>query len=262
MEIISFDISGKFAHFRKFYATNTALTFSIPPRTTIMGMLAGITGKQKGTYHKEFSSENLRIGIAVKSSLKKSFHRLNFLKVENPKRKDNLEFRGVGNRIQTPFEVVSGLNIKRDFVKYRIFISSIKGIEKPFNEIKNHLLEGRQIYNLTLGTANFSASISNVTLFQRNEITLTKANGETIEMNSAVIVTEDKQLDFDLLGVDTIYIEESLMPADFMENNNRELSKMNRVLFTTSNIPLKLKLTGQYFQLCKDDVIQNIQFLE
>jgi len=35
MEILSFDIVGKFAHFKKYYANNTALSFSIPPRTTI-----------------------------------------------------------------------------------------------------------------------------------------------------------------------------------------------------------------------------------
>lgn len=30
MDILAFDISGKFAHFRKFFANNTALTYSIP----------------------------------------------------------------------------------------------------------------------------------------------------------------------------------------------------------------------------------------
>ena len=118
MEIISFDIHGKFAHFRKYYSNNTALSFSIPPRTTVMGILAAILGYSRDTYYEDFSSDKIRIGLNVCSLLKKSFHRLNFLRITGLN-----DFRGKGGRVQTPFEVVSAINISEDEVKYRIFIS-------------------------------------------------------------------------------------------------------------------------------------------
>ena len=71
MEIIQFDISGKFAHFRKYYANNTALTYSLPPRTTVMGILAAILGRSRDSYYEEFSSDKILIGIAIKTPIKK-----------------------------------------------------------------------------------------------------------------------------------------------------------------------------------------------
>jgi CRISPR-associated protein Cas5h len=58
MEIISFDVGGKMAHFRKYYANNTALSYTVPPRTTLMGLLAAILGRGRDTYYKEMASDN------------------------------------------------------------------------------------------------------------------------------------------------------------------------------------------------------------
>ena len=44
MQVLTFDLVGKMAHFRKYYANNTAMSFSVPPRTTLMGVLAAILG--------------------------------------------------------------------------------------------------------------------------------------------------------------------------------------------------------------------------
>jgi CRISPR-associated protein Cas5h len=99
MEILQFDISGKFAHFRKYYANNTALSYSIPPRTTIMGVLAAILGKPRDSYYEEFSSKNIRIGISLKVPVKKNFHRLNFLSIKSlgdMSKSFESDFRNVG----------------------------------------------------------------------------------------------------------------------------------------------------------------------
>ena len=57
-------------------------------------------------------------------------------------------------------------------------------------------------------------------------------------------------------------IEEELLPADFKANKDREVVKMNRVLFTTGGIPLNVKLTGEVYVLKNNDKEQIIQFLE
>jgi len=121
MDVISFDIAGKLAHFRKFFSNNTALSFSIPPRTTIMGILAAICGMPKDSYYELFSSENIDIGIASLTKTKKIIHRVNFLRVLGPG-----DFKGRQGRIQTPFEVVSGHDIKNADVMFRFLLHESK----------------------------------------------------------------------------------------------------------------------------------------
>jgi CRISPR-associated protein Cas5h len=156
MEVISFDISGKIAHFRKYYSNNTALSFSIPPRTTIIGMLAAICGMPKDSYYELFSSGNIDIGITSLSKTKKTIHRLNLMRVLGPS-----DFRGCKGRIQTPFEIVTGENIKDSTITYRIFLRPLNIPMEDFSRLKELIRIKGNSFALTLGTASFNASLSN-----------------------------------------------------------------------------------------------------
>lgn len=264
MEIIQFDISGKFAHFRKYYANNTAMTYSLPPRTTIIGILAAILGKPRDSYYEDFSSDKIRIGIAIKTPIKKTFHRLNFLSVKslgNFRTSFESDFRGMaGNPIQTPFEVVTGLNLQKDDVKYRIFVSYFDKGSNVFQALKEALITQHHTYNISLGTANFSASLGNVTLYEDSQISEIISNAEElVDIHSAVNSDVVNEIIFEKDSELMSFIEEELLPADFVSNYNRELSKMNRVLYTTAGISLKIKLSGTYYTL---DCTQTIQFLD
>lgn len=256
MEILSFDIEGKFAHFRKYFANNTAFTFGLPPRTTIIGVIAGAMGLKKDSYYSNFNSKNLKIGISILSPLKKSFHRLNFLKIEN-----DSDFRGRQKHIQTPFEVVSGIDQRKDLVRYRIFISSTNYKPEIYNQIKKVFISGSFVYNPTLGTANFTAQISNVKIW--NKVDVIHVENEKISLNSAGISDNISEISFEK-NDDFRFsmIEEELMPADFKANNDREVIKMNRVLFTTGGVPLNVKFTGTVYVLHDGEEKQIIQFLE
>jgi len=116
MEILSFKISGKMAHFRKYYANNTAFSFCIPPRTTLMGIVAAAMGWSKDSYYEDLASENIQFGIRVLRPLKKSFHRLNFLSIKSTgdiAKNWSSDFRGEGGRIQTPFQVVTAWDLAK-----------------------------------------------------------------------------------------------------------------------------------------------------
>lgn len=258
MEILSFDIKGKFAHFRKYYANNTAMSFSIPPRTTIMGIIAGAMGMEKEAYHLNLDSEKIRIGINVLSEIKKSFQRLNFLKIKSVS-----DFRGKKGHIQTPFEIVSGINPKSDFVEYRIFISPKNEGEEIFERIKKTFLQKSFIYAPSLGIANFISQLYNIQLYSENSIDYFELTKEKIDLDSACISDKVEEIFFEKSD-EYMYnlIEEELMPADFISNYDRELSKMNRVLFTTANIPLSVRISGQVIKLNNNPDTQLIQFLD
>ncbi len=255
MEIISLDIGGKFAHFRKYYANNTALSYTIPPRTTMMGMLAAILGRERDSYYEELASEKIKLGVRILSPLKKTFHRLNLLSI-----KSSDDFTRKGGRIQTPFEIVTGHALPTDWVVYRIFVGCTEEGKAVFEELKNSLLNRTQKFNLTLGAANFTASILKVQVFENQS---SKTSSDWIPIHAAVPSNMVLGLDFekDVNGAMN-FLEEELLPADFVGNQNREVKKMVRAVYSTRNLPFTVKLSVPFYSLLSENEIQNIVFLD
>lgn len=46
-DFVVFDVTAEYAHFRRPYAITTALTFPIPTRTALCGLVGAITGLPK-----------------------------------------------------------------------------------------------------------------------------------------------------------------------------------------------------------------------
>ncbi|MCB0737850.1 MAG: hypothetical protein KDC92_10085, partial [Bacteroidetes bacterium] len=207
-------------------------------------------------YYQDYQYEHIKIGVRVLSNLKKSFHRLNLLKLIS---KDG--FRGSGGRVQTPFEVITGNDLKSDSVKYRIYIA--KGDDAQLYEsLKSTLFSNERHYNISLGIAGFSAFISNV---QTTNALERKVINEWVTMHSACNSEQVGEIDFDENALFNFnHIEEELLPADFIGGEKgREIRGMNRVLFATIDQPFKAVINGTYCQLQNGDTNEeNIQFLE
>ena len=264
MEVLCFKISGKLAHFRKYYANNTAFSFTIPPRTTLMGMVAAVMGLERDSYYELFASENIHFGVRVLTPLKKSFHRLNFLSIKtlgDLSKKMSSDFRGEGGRIQTPFEVVSGWDLRKDEVVYQIFISPTGQGVKIFENIKNHFLNAYPVFNVTLGVANFGASIHDVFLGEaiiNRELT----SDSYCIVHSAIPTNHVKDLKFDKEDFGSYnFVEEDMLPGDYVANT-REVRKMNRLLFSTSANPLRVKLNTPAIKLNLPEGEISFQFMD
>ncbi|GAB3945405.1 type I-B CRISPR-associated protein Cas5b [Spirosoma harenae] len=65
--ILIFDIWGDYAHFKKIYATTTALSYAIPPKTALYGYLGAILGLSKidSDYLNHFANKQCLIGLSV-----------------------------------------------------------------------------------------------------------------------------------------------------------------------------------------------------
>jgi len=259
MKIICFDLAGKFAHFRKYYANNTALSFTLPPRTAVMGMLAAMLGRPRDSYYREFSSSHLRVGLRILTPLKKTFHRVNHLKVENAS-----DFQGAKGHTQTPFEVVTGMDIRTDFVCYRLYLSAVSDSDTAratLEKIEKNLHEKSRTYPLSLGTANFTAQIQDFRIFTENDFQERPAPMDFMSLHSAIF--SERVVAIDTRSNSKLLAEEELLPADFVDNYNRELSRMHRLFFAIDGQPLPLKITGNYFELCKvGEEPENIVFLD
>ena len=265
MEILSFKISGKMAHFRKYYANNTAFSFSIPPRTTLMGIVAAAMGWPKDSYYEDLASENIQFGIRALNPLKKSFHRLNFLSIKSSgdmAKNWSSDFRGEGGRIQTPFEVITAWDLAKGDVAYQVFIKASDNGKSVYDSIKTHFLEKEPVFNITLGTANFTARLSNIQIYKDNDIEIKKQD-DYVEIHSAIPVDMVKDLKFDKEEYENYnFVEEDMLPGDFIANGNREVRKMNHLLFSITPHPLRVKLNTSYYVLKSKTSERNIQFID
>ena len=81
-ELLIFDITGEYGHFRKYNTTTSPLTYSVPTRTAIAGMLGAILGMERetrdGRYAEDivpvqefFSKEKCGVAVQVISPVKK-----------------------------------------------------------------------------------------------------------------------------------------------------------------------------------------------
>jgi len=265
MEILSYKVKGKFAHFRKYYANNTAFSFSIPPRTTLMGLTAAIIGWQKDSYYERLSSDHMHFGVRVLNPLKKSFQRLNFLSIKSTgdiSKSFDSDFRGKNGRIQTPFEVVSAQDIAKGEVGYQIFISAKDSGRETFELLKGHILNKEPVYNLSLGPANFQATLFDQQCYKEGKVQKEESS-DFVHIHSAVPSDMVEELEFDKEDYDQYnFVEEDMLPGDFVENDNREVKEMNRLLFSITNLPLRVKLDGPYWHIAGEEQSLNIQFMD
>lgn len=161
-EIISFDLCGKFAHFRKFYSTSSALSYSIPPKTTLQGLVAAILGLERDSYYELF--DHWYFGIQIINKHRKIFQKFNFLKIEKIKfdlDKEYSEVNGFDKRTQTSFETIIPENIRKQVLCFRIYIGVANTTDSNYKKLKEYLARGYSEYGVVLGTANMQGYTDN-----------------------------------------------------------------------------------------------------
>jgi CRISPR-associated protein Cas5h len=82
-------------------------------------------------------------------------------------------------------------------------------------------------------------------------------------LNSAVPVDLVEDLKFEKDNLDNYnFVEEDMMPGEFVSNGNREVKTMNKLLFSITQNPLRVKLNSLYYQIEESEQIINIQFMD
>lgn len=118
MKIVSFRLKGKMAHFRKVYANSSALSYFLPPRTTLVGILAGLLGYERDSYYEIFNREQCKIAVTINRPIKKSMQTLNYLMIKKAG-----DFNGSQPyHSQTSTELIIPENIRDDHIEYQIWV--------------------------------------------------------------------------------------------------------------------------------------------
>lgn len=169
------------------------------------------------------------------------------------------DFRGRLGPVQTPYEMVTPWDLRTGLVVYRVFLSAYKAGETLFAEIARRLEDKEYNFNLSLGPAFCHAQVSRVQRYDSGNWHSREVNEEPLEFSSAVPISLINEI---IPSNGRVVIEEEMLPGEFLDNYDRELKSLHKVLFTTSGHPLSVTFTGMYHSFEAREGRQNFVFLE
>lgn len=239
IKLTIFDVQGFFGFFRKHFSTTSSLSYSFPPRTSIIGIIAAILGFERDTYYSLFPSETCKIALQMRASVRYATNTVNYLMTDKPLTLKKL--RGIGGQMPTHVEML--LSGERDLSQlcYRIFFNHED--EKLQDEITEHIRERRFSYPPSLGSANNIAELKYVDLVKAE---VYKPTGE-VNVHTVVPVSVLKNL---RPQEGTKISIEELVPADFTED--RKLKREENYIFEAKGKAIKASIQGEVFRCTVD----------
>ena len=148
-KVIIFDIWGNYAHFRKPYTTTSPLTYSIPSRTVLTGIIGAIMGIEKEKNNETLNYSKCNLSLKILNPIKKVLINQNLINTKTAKMMSRME--STGGRTQIRFE-------KLKDVKYRIYIEIFN--EEMHKELLNKLIEHSPVYTPSFGISEDLANFS------------------------------------------------------------------------------------------------------
>lgn len=205
-KLLVFDIWGDYAHFKKPYTTTSPLTYSIPSRTTLTGIIGAILGVEKEKNNIAINRTGFNLGLRIISPVKKTRIGTNYINTKGKK------FRLEGGRSPLKIELLVNPH-------YRIYAECKEAaFQTGFKEM---LVNHRTIYTISLGLAGNLADFEYKGEFEYSE---NKKN----EIIHSVIPMKN-------LAKENIKFEEGkeyFTDTFAMEmDENREVTEYDRILF-------------------------------
>lgn len=230
-----FDIWGNYAHFKKIYVTTSALTYSVPFKTTIYGLVGAIIGldNKNNNYLEYFDENNCQLAIQIINPVK--IQRLNINLSPKP---------GAirGNRKPTTMEYIINPH-------YRVFFSHSD--ESVFNNLKLNLQKKETVYTPVLGLAHCLANFKFI-----GEYELIKDSGNA-SIESVLLKSEVLSLDTSTWSEAQVHIQEqSMYPLEM--NTTREVIKRDHILFDLNGGSIQAEVERYYGVPMKEKAVNVI----
>lgn len=220
-KILAFDIWGRYAHFKKIFATTSALSYVIPSKTAIYGLIGAIIGLDKfdNKYLDSFIPGNCIVGIQIINPI--VMQRIN----TNLHPHTHGLIKSTQNRKPTTVEYVYR-------PRYRIYFSHSDN--NIYSELKKHLQNHTSVYTPSLGLANLIADFE---YLGESDLNAHKGGKDkSIVINS--VIPSGQFLDFDLdSSISNEIIEYSQFSVEM--NSEREVTKREDVLLDRKGNPIK-----------------------
>ena len=240
-EILIFDISSEYGHFRKYNTTTSPLTYSIPTRTAIAGMLGAILGMEReisdGVYpdgaipvQEFFSKQKSDIAVQILNPVKKENVGINLINTGSRESFYNLTKAG---RTQIEFELLRDL-------KYRIYVSLNENSD-VFDDLAERIKTKKHHFSPYLGLAQFTASID---FIEKTQARLVENSQKVyIDIITAVNLSKIKTENPIEFNYSAMYSANN-MPIEM--NRIREVQEYSEVIIEKNGLPIKAKVEDYY----------------
>jgi CRISPR-associated protein Cas5h len=220
-KILVFDISADYAQFKKYFTNMSPLTFSIPPRTVISGIIGAIIGLDKEGNPENFLEENSFIALKINKPVHKVKLPTNYLKTVSIKHFSKFKEHKPTNveYLKTP--------------SFRIYFSHNDG--NIYEKLKNNLEEHKSFYTLNLGISSCLANFAFI-----GEFCTIQKNKQLCEISSVIPVQDINNIVFE----DDIMIQQCTLPNIML--NDREITEYKEFLYEATGKKLSIELEKYY----------------
>jgi CRISPR-associated protein Cas5h len=225
--VLVFDLTGDYAQFRKFFTNMSPLTFSIPPRTVISGILGAIAGIDKEENPEIYSTENSFVSLRILKPIKKTKIAHNYLKTTSLK-------------MFSRFDEHKPTNI--EFLKdvgYRIYFSHQDSV--LYMRIKDLLEKHASFYTISLG---ISGCLANYNYIGEFDVEKNRTN-ECVNIHSVIPMEIVKDIDFS----NELHLQKATIPIDM--KNDREVTKYSEILYEMNGLPIPVILNEEFLEVKK-----------
>jgi len=247
-EILIFDLKGPLAHFRKYFTNSSSLSYSFPPRTVIIGLVAGLLGEERDTYYKKFSDSQCKVAISLKTPVRKIMQTVNYIAASNYSVDALLSDNPKIKPAQIPLEIVCPVD-DHDLC-YQIYLSC----ESVHQKLRERLEQNRFVYPPYLGITEFLGEIEFISEGTISEFPIDNpVKMNTVCRKSAIV---DRGLIFE--DANAQYLLEK-MPADFSEK--REVTRYEEYIFERSGKNIVASLREPGYQVKFKTQTENISFM-
>ena len=220
--VLIFDISSDFAQFRKYFTNMSPLTFAIPPRTVIAGILGAILGIDKHDNPEVFSRANSFISLKIVHPVRKTKIPTNYIKT-------------IKKTHFARFDQHKPTNV--EYLKnpcFRIFVSHQD--RAIYQKLEFNLSEHRTVYTLNLGISSCLANFLWIGKFN-----LVRKKGEK-DVAITSIVPKDMIQDIKLTN--NIAVQQCTLPN--LMQNDREIVEYREFLFEVNGACITVKIPEYY----------------
>lgn len=248
MEMMVFDVMGKFASFKKFYTNSSSMSYIFPPRTTIEGIIASIMGYDFDSYYDKFSFKKSLISVSLKSEIRTYIGTLNYIKIINFGAYNNMFKKKGYGYTQIPFEMILPENFSNNIV-FRIYFKSDDSI---MHELEDKIKNKRPVYPISLGNADMLGTVNFVANAE-----ISKINNE----NEYISVVSPSPLKY-IKGIcmaDDIHIQRDIFPVSFDDNRYPQTMEY---IFEREGKKYKIKTDKTVLNIKYNDINENILFPE
>ncbi|MGG3739057.1 type I-B CRISPR-associated protein Cas5b [Aeribacillus pallidus] len=219
MNVLTFDISADFGHFRKIYSTSSPLTYSIIPPTSFYGIIGAIIGleKEENKYLQYINHETTKVAIQLINSVKKIRLGLNHINTKGNVWIPKQRREGARTQIRTEF---------LRFPRFRCYVHLRN--EELFQQLVYYVKEHKNVYTVSMGLSECIANIEFVSL----ETFKNRTDKEAVEIVTAI---PERLLQTLKIEAGKEYLKERL-PIEM--NSERIVSSYDEVLFEANGQPL------------------------